>query len=727
MIDSIMSRKTCYWSDRRGRLISSLGLFGSVVLVICFTTNAPSADRPAIVLKKGHSHLRSGTVAEWDEFKERIPDGTNLQVRFLASRNATEQTLLVEQDDVKFDWPVTLNGTNLGKLFLMEAPLVWTIPVPPGTLREGENVLMIKPPRENDDIIVGPISLDSRNRAGALGESELEVAVSENDAPVPSRITITRSDGVLPSFTAEPLEGRVPSDGDGFNIAVRPGVIYMATGRVRIHLPSGKYWVYGSRGPEYSVARKKIVVRRGQTARVNLLLKREVPMPGFVSCDTHVHTWTYSRHGDASLDERMLTIAGEALELPIATDHNVIVDYAACAKSNGLARYFTPVAGDEVTTAKGHFNAFPMRPDAPVPDAKLEHWPNLMEAIRATPGVQIVILNHPADTHTGFCPFEATNFNRVTGENLRSARLKRPRPEGPEFTFDGLELINSGALRTDLMEPIRGWFALLNYGYKITGIGASDSHDVSRFIVGQGRTYIECDDGDPARINVDTACRNLRSGKALVSLGLIANMHVENRFAVGDLATALPPEITVTVDVLGPSWMAADRVELFANGVKIREKRIGVTKKIEKTQISWKMPRPLHDCYLVAIASGPGVTEAYWAIPRPYQPTSTQWTPRLLGVTNPIWVDADGDGRFTPAREYARQIVESVGTAPSNLIAALSSFDESVAAQAAGLCQSKGADIRSDEFQKALRHGPAAVRIGFAAYAATLGPGVPRE
>src|SRR5260221_3287679 len=144
-----------------GMLIPSLCLCVSVVRAMSLISTATSADRPNMVLRKGHSHLRSGTVPEWDKFKERIPDGTNLQVRFLANRNATEQTLLVEQDDVKFDWPVILNGTNLGKLFLMEAPLVWTMAVPVGTLRDGENVLTIKPPRDNDDIVVGPITLDS--------------------------------------------------------------------------------------------------------------------------------------------------------------------------------------------------------------------------------------------------------------------------------------------------------------------------------------------------------------------------------------------------------------------------------------------------------------------------------------------------------------------------------------------------------------------------------------
>jgi hypothetical protein len=36
-----------------------------------------------------------------------------------------------------------------------------------------------------------------------------------------------------------------------------------------------------------------------------LSIRREVLVPGYVSCDTHVHTFTHSRHGDAAMEERM--------------------------------------------------------------------------------------------------------------------------------------------------------------------------------------------------------------------------------------------------------------------------------------------------------------------------------------------------------------------------------------------------------------------------------------
>jgi len=138
-----------------------------------------------------------------------------------------------------------------------------------------------------------------------------------------------------------------------------------------------------------------------------------------VSCDTHVHTFTYSHHGDATVEERMLTLAGEGIELPIATDHDILTDYSEPARRMGVQDYFTPVIGDEVTTPAGHFNIFPVQPGSRVPDHRITDWPRLMEELRATPGVRVVVLNHPRNIHSNFQPFAEKNFNPVTGENRR--------------------------------------------------------------------------------------------------------------------------------------------------------------------------------------------------------------------------------------------------------------------------------------------------------------------
>jgi hypothetical protein len=665
---------------------------------------AEPADAP-LVLSENRVRLGMGGAPEWESFANDPPSARRLDLKFDAQSSFHEATLFIRQEDVRQDWFVELNGQRLGKLFLMEADLVHHLTIPPGALRDGENLLSILPPKENDDIVIHDVRLDPRPPDEVLAEATLSALVTDDQGEaVPCRLTIMDSHGTLAALL--PPADNVPG------VAVRPGVVYTGNGRVEIGLPAGDYTVFASRGFEWSVATQQVQVVSSQMTPVTLSLRREVPTPGWVSCDTHVHTFTHSRHGDATMDERMFTLAGEGIELPIATDHNLNIDYPETARLTGTAQYFTPVAGNEVTTPAGHFNIFPVQPEARVPDFKLTDWPRLMEAMRATPNVRVVVLNHPRNVHSNFQPFAATNFNAVSGENLR----------GPEFTFDAMELLNSSAQQSDYLLVFRDWFALLNHGYRITAVGSSDSHDVSRYIVGQGRTYIACPDADPARLNVATACSNLVAGRALVSLGLLAQMTVEEKFGVGGLATKLPRNVRVQVRVLGPSWVSATNVILFANGAVLRQQALDPNKTSDigvKAVVNWTIPRPAHDVHLVALATGPEVTAPFWAIPKPYQPTSPKWVGRVIAATNPIWLDADGDGRFTAARSYARKLVDQHRTNPQRILPALARFDEATAAQAASLCMDAGMDINSDSFRRALGSATESVRRGFESFAAT--------
>jgi hypothetical protein len=680
------------------------------VLTLVFASSllGHPADTPDSVLVLNERRVRLGTAGapEWESFANDPPAASRLDLKFNARSSVHEATLFIRQDDVRQDWFVALNGRRLGKLFLMEADLVHHLPIPAGVLQDGENLLSIIPPKENDDIVVHEVRLDPRPPDEALADATLSAVVTDEQRQVmPCRLTIVDSRGSL-----APL---LPPVGDRANMAVRPGVVYMGNGPAEIGLPAGDYTVFASRGFEWSVATQRVHVVSGQLTPLTLSLLREVPTPGWVSCDTHVHTFTHSRHGDATMEERMFTLAGEGIELPIATDHNLNIDYSEAARRTGAGQYFTPITGNEVTTPAGHFNIFPVLPEARVPDFKLTDWPRLMSALRATPNVRVVVLNHPRNVHNSFQPFAATNFNAVSGENRR----------GPEFTFDAMELLNSSAQQSDYRLVFRDWFALLNHGYRITAVGSSDSHDVSRYVVGQGRTYVACPDAYPERLDVAVACSNLLAGRALVSMGLLVQMTVEEKFGVGDLAIRLPERIRVQAKVLGPSWVRATNVTLFANGSVIREQAIAPNTPTDagiKTVVSWSIPRPAQDVHLIALANGPEVSAPFWAIPKPYQPTSPKWTGRVIAATNPIWLDADGDGHFTSARGHARKLVERYGTNPQALLPALGSFDEATAIQVASVCVAAGVDINSDSFRRALGSAAGSVRRGFDSFAATL-------
>lgn len=512
--------------------------------------------------------------------------------------------------------------------------------------------------------------------------------------PLPCRLTITDRNGELVPLEVE----------KSVSVAHLPGVIYTGTGEARFTLPGGRYTLYANRGLEYGLVTRTLDTTRPAT--LDLTLKREVDTSGYLSCDTHIHTLTYSGHGDATVAERMATIAGEGIELAIATDHNHHTDYAPFARETKTDPYFTSVIGNEVTTKVGHFNAFPIRPGSPVPRFDLTDWQPLLAGIRATPGVRVVVLNHPSNNHSGFIPTHSKRFHAASGESR----------DGRNWDFDGMEVVTSAALQSDWMKPYWDWFALLNRGRKIAGIGASDTHEVDRFILGQARTYIAGKADRPDRIDIQAACDSILAGKVLVSMGLLTEAWVDGRFGVGELATGVGAQMKVRVRVQGPSWIGADRVELFANGQKVASQPVVSPKRAVKADVTFRLPRPRQDVWLVAIASGPGVREPYWPTARPYQPNRGDWDPRVIGSTNPIRIDGDGDGRYTSPAEYARRVVEAHAAAPDALLKALRPYDEATAVQAASLLRERGVDLNTPSFRRAIEGAGPAVRHGFVAY-----------
>ncbi len=621
------------------------------------------------VITPGPQHLGIAGLPEWEEFARSTPFGPQLELVFAASVNREEHTLLIRQRNVKTRWNVTLNGQRLGVLETLAQPLLLALAVPAGTLRDGENRLTIaRPPSPMlDDIIIGEITLAPQPRSALLGSASVTVTVTdaETGAALPCRLTWADTAGELMPWQASP----------GQRLAVRTGVVYTGDGKATLRTAPGTYTLYASRGFEYSVATERITLAAGENKNVVLRLRHEVPTPGLIAADTHIHTLTHSRHGDATIDERMLTIAGEGIELAVATDHNHHVDYTDAAQRSGVQPYFRAVVGNEVSTKAGHFNAFPVPAGGPVPDASLTDWTQLLHNIRSVTGAQVITLNHPRDVHQNFTPFGPANFDAATGALFGKS----------SFDLDAIEVVTSAAMQSDIMLLYRDWFSLLNHGFRVAAIGASDTHHVSEFILGQSRTYVAVSARSPATIDIDEVCASYRGGRLLVSFGLLTRMSVNQRFGVGDLATGLPETLQVAVDVVGPSWVSADRVELYANGIKVREQVIAPSDRIEKARVDWSLPLPRHDVHLVAIASGPGVIGPFWDIPRPYQPASKAFTPRVIGSTNPIWIDADNDGRFSSARDYATRVVTQAAANGGDIAVALRDYDEAVAAQTRAL------------------------------------------
>ncbi|MGK2861437.1 MAG: CehA/McbA family metallohydrolase [Chitinophagaceae bacterium] len=642
-------------------------------------------------------YIQSGDKPEWNEFDNHTPI-KSFSIQFNASKNATEQTLRIRQYDVKQSWMVMLNGNNLGALISDMNDMVIYLPVPPGKLIDGINKLDIIPASpQPDDIMIGEVFLYPVAYSKMMFESHLEIEVfeKEKNTPIPCRLTIINSKRSLQTMA-------IANAGP---VAFRPGNIYTTDGKFSVGLPSGEYTIFATRGFEYSVDSFHFQVRPGQMINKKLFISREVNTEGWISSDTHIHTYTYSGHGDATIGERAISIAGEGIELPVMTDHNIKVSIAPLMDSLNLGNYYTPVTGMEFTTNLGHFNVFPEIAGAPVPGYQLKNWDSVTPGINPSDD-RVVILNHARDIHKEFRPFDPGHHVAIAGYNL----------DGWQIPANAMEIVNSGSLQTNMFQLMQDWFGMMNRGYYLTPVGSSDSHDVSRYIVGQARTYIECNDEMPGKIDINEAIKNFKAGKVAVSMGLLPQITVNDQYGAGDLVPKTD-QIKVSVKVLGPGWTNVNKVSLYANGKKIQE-AIDIKTNIPglKWEGTWILPKFNNDVFIVAVAEGPYSFLPYWPLVKPFQPASNSWIPQVMGLTGAVWIDSDGDGNRTSAFHYATEAWKKSNNDIGKFIFSLDGFDEATGVQAASVLDQQKRSFKRWAFKKAVQKASPEIRLGIQNY-----------
>jgi hypothetical protein len=555
-------------------------------------------------------HLGNDRSKDWPEAPVE-PTPPPLEIRFESPANASEWVLEVAARDVDDRWALELNGRIVAELRRIDAELVVSrYALEPNSVRAGTNVLTVRPlGSPDDDLTVGRVRLCSQSlrEVERLGRLDVSV-VDQGGAAIPARLTLASRAGGAPEIHYAARD----------STAVRPGIAYAADGRVALEIAEGEYEVWASRGMEWSVARAGVRVEYGTARELRLELEREVDTTGWIAADTHVHTLTYSGHGDASVEERLVTLAGEGIELAIATDHNHHTDYRPRQLELGMQPWFTSVVGNEVTTENGHMNAFPMDPAGPVPDYEIGDWKRLVAGIRAR-GARVVILNHPRWPEDGKDPLTVIGFDEQSGANAA----------GQAFDFDAVELVNSDAPTSPPRAVLPAWFALLESGSRMCAVGASDSHAVG-VIVGQGRTYVPSASVDPARIDVDAACQAFLQGRVSVSLGMFATIEIQGR-GMGETVRVSGDSVDVAVDVRHPRWVRPRALELYVNRERAAVVRLDdglqgdqPTRKQRRTKLA--LPRASN--WVVAVAVGDPVEKPFWKMK----------LPETMAVTNPIWL-----------------------------------------------------------------------------------------
>lgn len=441
----------------------------------------------------------------------------------------------------------------------------------------------------------------------------------------------------------EPFNHELSSSDD---LACRGHTIYSRTGEGTFELPAGEYEIWFGKGMEYSVDVQKVVFDSGQKATLKANLKREFNPKGFIGGDMHLHTYTYSGHGDATVEERLISCVAEGLEWAVATDHNAILDYAPYMKKLGLEKYMATAVGNEVSTNIGHFNTYPLDAEIPKVNSKITDGKELYQTIRKEGLPNTVIqINHPRWVDSDF--FNSKGLDPFYG--------KSKHPEW-DWNFDAFEVLNENFgigwrdAPDNKFSVKQDWFNMLNQGIVKTGLGNSDSHSVIAQIAGVPRNYIKSSTDIPSEITNEEMSQSIKNQEVTVARGLFVNMTTKNGVEIGATVNldGKDQDLTLNLEVQASSWITCHKAELIENGEVI--KTFDIPETTDVTRLSETITlQPKKDSWYVLIAYGDKpMAPMVQGIEKPVFP---------LGFTNPIWVDADGEIGITSIYDYAQNLV----------------------------------------------------------------------
>ncbi|NNL65711.1 MAG: PHP domain-containing protein [Myxococcales bacterium] len=434
-----------------------------------------------------------------------------------------------------------------------------------------------------------------------------------------------------------------------------------------VALAPGRYRVLASRGLEWSVEETEIQVHGGRQTPLTIgIPRRQVETPGWILADLHVHA---GGSFDSSLTyrERIRSFVAQGGEILVATEHDNVVDYQPVVEAMGLAERLRVVPGLEVTTISktedvpytaGHGNAWPLPPQpfAHRGGAFSSQGVRLRAPIaelRARGGRRIFQLNHPrmngdeSDDEALFTHLSVAGTGFVPSRALTESpnhHLAEPDPETGirDLDYDAVELLN-GKTGDDLAyyKRVRAdWFSLLLQGERHTATANSDSHEM-RQLVGIPANYVRvAADSVPAFAQGEFVAAVL-AGALVGSTGPFLSVDLLGAAAsrtplVGPGGTFSGTGGELVVSVEAADWVPVDALRVYLNGALVESRAIA---RGETVRIPIAVSA---DAFVTVEVQGDPAGEAG----ERYRAIAPRFVP--FAFSNPIFIDADGDGAFTP-------------------------------------------------------------------------------
>jgi hypothetical protein len=384
------------------------------------------------------------------------------------------------------------------------------------------------------------------------GDLHVTIVDADTRKPLTARLLVRGVDGTVD-----------PSFGPDYRASGAGPVIDALRGDVTTPLPSGRYRVAATKGIEWSVDARPVEIAPGRVTEIELAPRHVVPTFGVLGCDLHVHARP-SFDSPVSPEDRVLSLVAAGIDFGVPTEHNIVGDYSSAIETLDLRADFLSVPGVEVTTYSkgfGHFGVFPYPPWQTPPPFKHASMNSIFRAVRSGDPNRYFQLNHPRLPH-GIGYFANIGFD----------------PKGPRsrihnrIDFDGIEVYNGyDDERPERVDTVlRDYWALLNFGWRYTATGSSDSHRIQFHWAGYPRTMVTVDphagpDGEGKPVDPLAVVANIRKGHATVTSGPIIELELGGARPGDTLDTTQDP-IAGHLRVRAAPWVDVTRIEVVVGG-----------------------------------------------------------------------------------------------------------------------------------------------------------------
>lgn len=422
---------------------------------------------------------------------------------------------------------------------------------------------------------------------------------------------------------------------------------------LNVRLPVGNYLAYASRGPEYTMETKIVEIFQDEKMDLFFRIDKVVKTEHLISVDPHMHT-IYS-DGTVDIAERIKSVVAEGVDVAVATDHNYINDYLPTLRKLGLNSYLATIVGNEVTTGGViHYNTYPLlsRQDEQNNGAIYPHrksaTPLFNDSRKKDPEAMLQV-NHPRSGSIGY-------FNNFALDPETAATADK----NLDLNFDVLEALNGPYLYSSNEQSIKDWLNLMNRGYFFPIVGSSDSHTIDGGQPGYSRTYVIYSGKKGDEVDIASVISGLKKGHSFATNGPLVDLKINGTHIPGDFFTAKDNKVEIRLKVESAPWISVDRVRLIINGK--RKMAFSVDGQIDTVmKFSESITLPVEkDCYIAAeVLGNRSLFPVHQA--RPRQGLRENAT-LPYAVTNPVFIDVDGNGEFDPPLPKTIHLLEASGT-----------------------------------------------------------------